>query len=158
MFTLQVKSVHPSLNPNALLKWSEPNFKDLCQNAHLAFCHFNNDNILFSGESVAVVVNISNQSSSKLKPKIKLQERKEYRAGSSVTACNQTLGKAVGDTINGNSEGTVTCQIPIPGGIIPTIRNCEILSVDYCLKVRKNKKITVNNHATCHYYVQACMV
>lgn len=99
---------------------------------------FSDDIILFPGESVAVVVNISNQSSTKLKPKMKLQEFKEYRAGSSVTASNRTLGKAVGDVINGNSEGTVTCQIPIPGDIIPTIRNCEILSVEYCLKVRKS--------------------
>lgn len=107
-----------------------------CPSSILSF--FLNDIFVFSGESVAVVVNISNQSSTKLKPKIKLQECKEYRAGSSVTASNQTLGKAVGDTINGDSEGTVTCQFPIPNGIIPTIRNCEILSVEYCLKVRKS--------------------
>lgn len=96
------------------------------------------DILLFLGESVAVVVNISNQSSTKLKPKIKLQKCKEYRAGSSGTSSNQTLGKAVGDTINENTEGTITCQIPIPGDTIPTIRNCEILSVEYRLKVRKS--------------------
>lgn len=101
-------------------------------------CHFFDAIILFSGESVAVVVNISNGSSTKLKPKIKLQECKEYRAGSSVTAGNKTLGKAVGDTINEGSEGTVTCQIPIPGDTVPTIRNCDILSVEYYLRVRKS--------------------
>lgn len=106
------------------------------QHVYLSFCHVFHDTILLSGESVAVVVNISNNSSTKLKPKIKLQECKEYRAGSSVTASIQTLGKAAGDTIKGNKEGTVTCQIPIPVDIIPTIRNCEILSVEYCLKVR----------------------
>lgn len=105
---------------------------------HCILFGFFDDVILFSGESVAIVVNISNQSSTKLKPKIKFQECKEYRAGSSVTASNQTLGKAVGDTINRDSEGTVTCQIPIPGDVKPTIRNCEILSVEYCLKVNNS--------------------
>lgn len=100
---------------------------------------FSDHIILFSGESVAVMLNISNQSSTKLKPKIKLQECKEYRAGSSVSVSNRTLGKAAGDFISGDSEGIVTYQIPIPGDIIPTIRNCEILSVEYCLKVRKSK-------------------
>lgn len=84
------------------------------------------------------MVNISNRSSTKLKPKIKLQERKEYRAGNSSTVSNQTLGKAVGDTISRDSEGTVNCQLPIPDGVTPTIHNCEILTVEYYLKVRKS--------------------
>uniref|UniRef100_H2SHB9 Arrestin C-terminal-like domain-containing protein n=1 Tax=Takifugu rubripes TaxID=31033 RepID=H2SHB9_TAKRU len=87
------------------------------------------------GETAAVVVNISNQSSTKMRPKVKLQECVEYRARSRTTTSSRNWGKLVGETVKGNSEGIFHFQVKIPDEIIPSILNCEIISVDYNLKV-----------------------
>lgn len=88
-----------------------------------------------TGETAAVVVNISNQSSTKMRPKVKLQECVEYRAGSRTTTSGRNWGKLVGETVKGNSEGIFHFQVKIPDEIIPSILNCEIISVEYNLKV-----------------------
>lgn len=44
----------------------------------------------------------------------------------------------VGNTMKENSEETVSCQIKIPEDAESTIHNCEIISVEYYVKVRKN--------------------
>lgn len=93
------------------------------------------DVIHLTGETAAVVVNISNRSSTKMRPKVKLQECVEYRAGSRTTTSSRIWGKLVGDTVKGNSEETFNFQVKIPGEIIPSILNCEIISVEYKLKV-----------------------
>lgn len=93
------------------------------------------DVILLTGETAAVVVKISNRSSTKMRPKVKLQQCIEYRAGSVTNTSSQNWDKLVGDTIKGNSEETCNFQVKIPGEIIPSIPNCEILSVECNLKV-----------------------
>lgn len=93
------------------------------------------DVIPLPGETAAVVVNISNRSSTKMRPKVKLQERIEYRAGSRTNTSSRNWDKLVGDTVKGNSEETFNFQVKIPGELIPSIPNCEIISVEYNLKV-----------------------
>lgn len=93
------------------------------------------DDVHLTGETAAVVVNISNRSSTKMRPKVKLQECIEYRAGSRKTTSSRIWDKLVGDTVKGNSGETFNFQVKIPGEIIPSIPNCEIISVEYDLKV-----------------------
>ena len=41
----------------------------------------------------------------------------------------------VGDIIKSNSEEIATCQMKIPVNVIYTLDNCDIISVDYYLRV-----------------------
>lgn len=70
-----------------------------------------------------------------MRPKIKLQRRIEYRAGISSTGDDRVLAKEVGETLKGDPGETVTFQLQIPSDINPTIANCDIISVEYFLKV-----------------------
>ncbi|KAG8012115.1 Arrestin domain-containing protein 3 [Nibea albiflora] len=87
------------------------------------------------GDTLSIVAKISNSSSKKMKPKFSLQQKIEYNANNSKKVSDSSLCKIVGETIQLNSEETVTCPMEIPADVICTIHNCEILSVDYYLKV-----------------------
>lgn len=96
--------------------------------------------LFLTGDTVSVVAKISNSSSKKIRPKLRLQQEIMYRAGRSTNTSDQNLCKMVGDTIKVNSEETVSCQMKIPVDVTPTLCNCEIISVDYYLKVCNNNK------------------
>lgn len=100
-------------------------------------------NVYFTGETVSVSAKISNVSPRNMRPKFRLQQNVKYQAGSSSTASEKCLCKVVGDTMQGNSEASVSCKIMIPVDVTPTIRNCEIILVEYYLKVCNN-----NNYIT----------
>lgn len=110
------------------------------------------DVIHLTGETAAVVVNISNQSSTKMRPKVKLEECVEYRAGSRTTTSSRNWGKLVGETVKGNSKETFNFQVKIPDEIIPSIANCEIISVEYNLKVPNS-----SNHS-CQALWPVCII
>lgn len=96
--------------------------------------------LFLTGDTVSVVAKISNPSSKTIRPKFRLQQEVVYRAGRSTNTSDKCLCKMVGDTIKENSEETVSCQMKIPVDVTPTLLNCEIISVDYYLKVCNNKK------------------
>uniref|UniRef100_A0A8C6PDC7 Arrestin C-terminal-like domain-containing protein n=1 Tax=Nothobranchius furzeri TaxID=105023 RepID=A0A8C6PDC7_NOTFU len=87
------------------------------------------------GDTLSAFAKICNSSSKSMRPKFSLQQRTVYRAGSSTNTTHNTLFKAVGDPIEPNSEITSTCQIEVPRTAIYSIDNCEILSVEYYVKV-----------------------
>lgn len=111
------------------------------------------DIIHLTGETAAVVVNISNRSSTKMRPKVKLQECVEYRAESRTTTSSRIWGKLVGDTVKGNAKETFNFQVKIPGEIIPSIPNCEIISVDYNLKVPNSYNLLSDSVACLHHFL-----
>lgn len=88
-----------------------------------------------TGDTLSVVAKICNSSSKKMKPKISLQQKIEYRASGSTKSTDQSLCKMVGETVALNAEETVSCQMKVPDDVTYTILNCEIISVDYYLKV-----------------------
>ncbi|TKS78856.1 Arrestin domain-containing protein 3 [Collichthys lucidus] len=87
------------------------------------------------GDTLSIVAKISNCSSKKMKPKFSLQQKIEYNAGNGKKVCDSSLCKIVGETIQVNAEETVTCPMEIPANVVGTIHNCEILSLEYYLKV-----------------------
>uniref|UniRef100_A0A8C9XER5 Arrestin C-terminal-like domain-containing protein n=1 Tax=Sander lucioperca TaxID=283035 RepID=A0A8C9XER5_SANLU len=91
--------------------------------------------VFSKGDTLSVVAKICNSSSKKVKPKFRLQQKTVYRASGSTNSSEKTLCKIVGETIALNSEETVSCQLTIPPDAIPTLHNCEIISVDHYLKV-----------------------
>lgn len=78
-----------------------------------------------------------------MRPKFSLQQVTVYRAGSSTNSSTTSLCKLIGDTIASNSEETVSCQLQVPADATPTLYNCELISVDYYLKVRERDTVVV---------------
>ncbi|XP_071783608.1 arrestin domain-containing protein 3-like [Centroberyx gerrardi] len=87
------------------------------------------------GETVAVVAKVSNPSSQKMTPKFTLKQKVMYFANGSTKTSEKTICKMVGDVITPETEQTVTCPVEIPSDLGQTIHNCDIISVDYYLKV-----------------------
>lgn len=89
------------------------------------------------GDTLTSFAKICNTSSKSMKPKFSVLKRTSYHAGGSTNSSYETVFKCVGDTIEPNSEATSSCNIGIPTSAIYNINNCEIISVDYILKVGK---------------------
>ncbi|KAI3372472.1 hypothetical protein L3Q82_022962, partial [Scortum barcoo] len=87
------------------------------------------------GDTLFVVAKICNSSSKKMRPKFNIYKKIVYRASGSTTTSSESMCKMVGETITPKSEETVSCQLKIPDDVIPTLYNCDIISVDYYLKV-----------------------
>uniref|UniRef100_A0A3Q3LUH6 Arrestin C-terminal-like domain-containing protein n=1 Tax=Mastacembelus armatus TaxID=205130 RepID=A0A3Q3LUH6_9TELE len=98
-------------------------------------CSFINFMIVLIGDTLSVVAKICNSSSKKVRPKFSLQQKTVYRAEGSTNTSEKNLCKIVGDTIPSNSEETVSCQVKIPADSIYSLSNCEIISIEYYLKV-----------------------
>uniref|UniRef100_A0A7N6F6W1 Arrestin C-terminal-like domain-containing protein n=1 Tax=Anabas testudineus TaxID=64144 RepID=A0A7N6F6W1_ANATE len=77
-------------------------------------------------------------------PKYNLQQITVYRAGSSTNSSCKSLCKIVGDTIAPNSEETASCQLQIPVDAIYTLYNCDIISVEYYVKVYLDIKFAID--------------
>lgn len=101
--------------------------------------------LLLTGETLSVFSTICNSSSKETRPKFSLQQKTVYRAYASTNISDQSLCKMVGDTIKVNAEETVSCQMKIPDDVTPTFHNCEIISVDYYLKVCNNNNDVASN-------------
>lgn len=91
--------------------------------------------IFLTGDTVSVFGTASNFSSKEAKVKFCLEQRIEYRAHSSIKRHYEKMVKLVGNSLNENAEEKVSCQIKIPENTPPTISNCEILTVQYTIKV-----------------------
>ncbi|KAF7665017.1 hypothetical protein LDENG_00157760 [Lucifuga dentata] len=87
------------------------------------------------GQTVVAVARINNSSSKTMKPKFNLIQEVVCRAGNAKKTSVKSVCKMVGDTINPQTEESVCCPMKIPHDLAATIRNCEILSVEYYLKV-----------------------
>ncbi|XP_037536417.1 arrestin domain-containing protein 2 [Nematolebias whitei] len=87
------------------------------------------------GDTLTAFAKICNTSSKSMKPKFSVLKKISYHAGGSTNFSHETLFKCVGDTIEPNSEATSSCNVVIPASAIYNINNCEIISVDYVLKV-----------------------
>ncbi|XP_039874990.1 arrestin domain-containing protein 3-like [Simochromis diagramma] len=92
-------------------------------------------NVCTPGETVSVVAKICNSSSKNTRPKFKLEQNTVYRSKYHTKNSLIILFKEVGATVRQYSEQTVSCQLKIPDDAISTILNCEIISVEYYVKV-----------------------
>ncbi|XP_017162109.1 arrestin domain-containing protein 3-like [Poecilia reticulata] len=94
-----------------------------------------NKSFCFPGGTLSAFAKISNGSSKSMKPKFSLLQRIVYIAGGSKNISEKSLCKKVGDAIKPNSEETVSCTIDVPPDAIYTLNNCDLISVEYYLKV-----------------------
>ncbi|XP_054904741.1 arrestin domain-containing protein 3-like [Poeciliopsis prolifica] len=93
-----------------------------------------NRSVCSPGDKLIAFAKISNGSSKSMKPKFSLQQKTVYVAGGSKNITD-SLCKKVGDTIKPNSQETVSCTINVPPDAIYTLNNCDLVSVEYYLKV-----------------------
>lgn len=94
-----------------------------------------NRKICSPGDVLSVVAKISNASSKSMKPKFSLQRKTVFTARNKTKIDDKTILKIKGDTVSPNSEVTASCEVQIPHDAIYTLHNCEIISVEYYLKV-----------------------
>ncbi|XP_074525370.1 arrestin domain-containing protein 3-like [Halichoeres trimaculatus] len=96
------------------------------------------------GDTLSVTAKICNSSSKKMKPKFNLMQTVTYRARASAKRSFASQCKVVGETMSANSQETATCELRVPPDAIYTINNCEIISVDYSIKVYLDIKFAID--------------
>ena len=89
--------------------------------------------LILTGDTLSIVGTFCNSSSKDIRPKFSLEQKIVYRAHSSIKRSEKSMCKLVADKLV--SEETISCQMKVPVDVTPTIRNCEIISVEYYLKV-----------------------
>ncbi|KAF7665016.1 hypothetical protein LDENG_00157750 [Lucifuga dentata] len=87
------------------------------------------------GEVVCIVAKVNNSSSKDMTPKFSLKQNVLYHAQGHKKYKEKSVSRAVGEVIRANQEKTVHCALKIPADEILTIQNCDIISVEYHLKV-----------------------
>lgn len=94
-----------------------------------------NRGVCFPGDTLSAYARICNSSSKEMTPKFRIQRKTVFFAEGHTDTNDKTVFKLAGDTIKPRSEVTVPCELKIPDDAIYTLRNCEIISVEYYLKV-----------------------
>lgn len=87
------------------------------------------------GDTVSVFAKINNSSSKDMKPKFSLIQDVVYHASGSTNREKNVIQKQVEDYIKPKTQKEFNCLLKIPFEITPTILNCDILSVEYRIKV-----------------------
>lgn len=88
-----------------------------------------------AGETMVVFAKINNCTSSDMIPKISLVREVLYKASGSVKSESQTVHKVVENCVRPQTQKEIRCGIKIPRDYLLTINNCEIITVEYHLKV-----------------------
>lgn len=87
------------------------------------------------GDTLFITGTVCYSSSKDTKLKFSLQQKILYRAHASTKVSDLSLCKIVGETIKGKSEEMFSCQMTIPDNAVNTVQNCDIIFVDYYVKV-----------------------
>ncbi|XP_032372549.1 arrestin domain-containing protein 3 [Etheostoma spectabile] len=86
------------------------------------------------GETMVIMAKIDNSSSSEMIPKFSLIKDVVYRANGHTNHESNVIHKVVDNCIKSRTQRDVRCAIKIPCDLMPTIQNCDIISVEYHLK------------------------
>lgn len=89
----------------------------------------------FLGERIKVETHIENSSSRALKLKFKLEQKQTFIAESRQNRETKVIFKATEDPIQSRSKKTFTSRLKIPSNLDITIPDCNIIKVEYVLKV-----------------------
>ena len=84
---------------------------------------------------MAIVAKINNSSSSEMTPKFSVKQDIVYRASGGIKEESKVILKMAENSIQPQTQEMVQCVMTIPIDLTPTIQNCEIISVEYRLKV-----------------------
>lgn len=84
---------------------------------------------------MAVVAKINNASSKDMVPKFSFIQNVVYRAQGHTKSEHRVILKQVDTSMKPNTEKTAKCALKIPSDVVPTIQTCDIISLEYQLKV-----------------------
>uniref|UniRef100_A0A3Q0RFE4 Arrestin C-terminal-like domain-containing protein n=1 Tax=Amphilophus citrinellus TaxID=61819 RepID=A0A3Q0RFE4_AMPCI len=87
------------------------------------------------GETMVIIANIDNSSSSDMTPKFSFIWDVVYRANGRTKHENTVCQKLAGNCIKSKTKKEIRCEMKIPVDHILTVQNCDILSVEHHLKV-----------------------
>ncbi|XP_035022837.1 arrestin domain-containing protein 3 [Hippoglossus stenolepis] len=87
------------------------------------------------GETVMIVAQINNSSSSDMSPKFSFIQDVVYRASGNTKHESHVIHKVVDSCIKAQTQKEVKCAVTIPPGQMQTIQNCDIITVEYQFKV-----------------------
>lgn len=94
------------------------------------------DTAIYSpGDTVKIAMKVNNSSSKDMRPKFSIKQTVLYRAQASSKHGESEVCKLEGDVIEKKSEKNIICTLKIPPDLVLSIQNCEIITVEYQLKV-----------------------
>lgn len=96
------------------------------------------------GEQLKVIVEVTNSSTRKVKPKFYLYKKESFFAQGQRRVETKDVLKDKSDQVPTSSRHTVTKIITIPPELPPSILNCSIIKLEYRLKVMLDVTLTKN--------------
>nr|XP_057926329.1 arrestin domain-containing protein 3-like [Doryrhamphus excisus] len=87
------------------------------------------------GQTAMIVAKINNSSSSDMIPKVRLTQAIVYTASSSTKHESRYIHKIAGQSVHPHSNKEISWAVKIPANQELSIKNCDIISVEYSLKV-----------------------
>lgn len=100
---------------------------------------------------MAIVAKINNSSSSEMTPKFSLMRDVVFHAQSHTKHEGNVIQKVVENRVKPHTEKTIRCAIKLPRDLNQTIHNCDLISVEYRLKVRNGIIVYLHNNALSIY-------
>ncbi|XP_056231769.1 arrestin domain-containing protein 3-like [Seriola aureovittata] len=100
--------------------------------------------VFFQGEGLKVVVRIINKSSREIKPKYCVYRKHSFFANGERRLETKDILKEVGTAITPSASKKVTRVITIPHDMEPSILNCNIIKVEYRLRVYLDVKYALD--------------
>lgn len=101
--------------------------------------------VLLIGDTLTIVAKVNNSSSSEMTPKFSLIREVVYRAEGNVKHENSVIQKVSEHCIKPKTQREVKCDLRIPRDLTQTIHNCDLISVQYHLKVCNNEEVIINH-------------
>nr|XP_020449934.1 arrestin domain-containing protein 3-like [Monopterus albus] len=105
------------------------------------------------GEGLKVVAYIQNNSSREIKPKYCVYRKHSFFAKGKRKVSTNDLCKEVGEPIPPSSNANVTKVITIPPDMEPSILNCNIIKVEYRLRVYLDVKYSSDPEVKFHIVI-----
>ncbi|KAM4576773.1 arrestin domain-containing protein 3-like [Odontesthes bonariensis] len=87
------------------------------------------------GETMTIVAKVNNSSSSEMTPKFSVKQDIVYRASGDTKVESKVILKTAEKSIKPQTQEMVQCVMKFPIDLMPTIQNCQAISVEYRLKV-----------------------
>uniref|UniRef100_A0A3B3BKV6 Arrestin C-terminal-like domain-containing protein n=1 Tax=Oryzias melastigma TaxID=30732 RepID=A0A3B3BKV6_ORYME len=82
-----------------------------------------------------LVLSVKNSSSKKVTPKLSFKKTVTFYAKGTSKSSTEEISRMVFDSIEQNDEKELKCVMKIPANQAPSIQNCDIIKLEYTLKV-----------------------
>ncbi|RVE68318.1 hypothetical protein OJAV_G00090830 [Oryzias javanicus] len=102
---------------------------------HVEFEAVLNKKAFSPGEKMELDLSVDNSSSKKVTPKLSLRKTVTFYASGDTKSSTNEVSKMVFDPIEQNAKKELKCVMEIPSDQMLSIQNCDIIKLEYTLKV-----------------------